>query len=282
MKTRATALLSLSLLIVTASSVFAETKGEEHKKDKFFAPGPVFWEPQSGIPSEFDDRPFSSPPLFKQIGTDFRNVFSSKENLMVLGTGLGAALAASSLDERIPASRFNSELYEGTKLDRTFESGELLGSTLVQVGGAFVTFGIGKLTSNPEVEDLGRDLVRAQILSQAMTQMLKFSVARARPDESNNHSFPSGHSSGAFATATVLQRRYGWKVGLPAYGVAGFIAASRLSENKHFLSDVIFGAAVGIVAGRTVTFGSGNRRFELSPMLTPGGVGVQFTLLPRQ
>ena len=158
----------------------------------------------------------------------------------------------------------------------------MLGSSLVQVGGAFATFGIGKLTSNPLVEDLGRDLVRAQILNQAITQTLKFSVARARPDESNNHSFPSGHSSGAFATATVLQRRYGWKVGLPAYGVAGFIAASRLNENKHFLSDVIFGAAVGIVAGRTVTFGRGNTRFELSPMLTSGGAGVQITLLRRQ
>ncbi len=111
MNTRAAALFSLSLLIATASSVFsemgsemgaetgAETKGEEHEKDKFFAPSPGFWEPQSGIPSESGNRPFSSPHLFKQIGTDFRNVFSSKKNLLVLGAGLGAALAASPLEQ---------------------------------------------------------------------------------------------------------------------------------------------------------------------------------------
>jgi hypothetical protein len=85
-----------------------------------------------------------------------------------------------------------------------------------------------------------------------------------------------------FATATVLQRRYGWKVGIPAYGFAAYVAASRLSENKHFLSDVILGAAIGIMGGRTVTVGRGPVRFVLSPMIPPGGgVGIQATLLPR-
>ena len=52
--------------------------------------------------------------------------------------------------------------------------------------------------------------------------------------------------------------------------MASYVAASRLSENQHFLSDVVFGAAIGIAAGRTVTFGTGSTRFEVSPMATPG------------
>ena len=106
-------------------------------------------------------------------------------------------------------------------------------------------------------------------------------MSRTRPDGSNNGSFPSGHTSGAFATATILQKRYGWKTGIPAYGLAAYVAASRLSENKHHLSDAIFGAAIGIIGGRTVTIGRGRVRLALSPTIPAGGgVGVQATLLP--
>ncbi len=138
-------------------------------------------------------------------------------------------------------------------VDRAFEAGEPLGSAAVQVGGAFATYGLGKLFSSPGLEDVGRDLVRAQIVTQTLTQAMKLAVGRERPDGSNTKSFPSGHASGSFATATVLQRRYGWKVGAPAYAVAAYIAGSRTSEAKHYLSDVVFGAAVGIMVGRTVT-----------------------------
>jgi membrane-associated phospholipid phosphatase len=80
-----------------------------------------------------------------------------------------------------------------------------------------------------------------------------------------------------FASATVLQRDLGWKVGIPAYGIATYVAASRIQENRHFLSDVAFGAAIGIIAGRTVTLGRGDGRFAVAPMAAPGGGGVSFT-----
>jgi membrane-associated phospholipid phosphatase len=80
-----------------------------------------------------------------------------------------------------------------------------------------------------------------------------------------------------FASATVLQRNFGWKVGVPAYGVATYVAASRIQDKRHFLSDVAFGAAIGIAAGRTVTVGRGDGRFALAPMAAPGGGGVSFS-----
>ena len=58
-----------------------------------------------------------------------------------------------------------------------------------------------------------------------MVQALKYTVRRERPDGSNNKSFPSGHAASAFATATVLQRHYGWKVGAPAYALGSYVAA---------------------------------------------------------
>jgi hypothetical protein len=60
-----------------------------------------------------------------------------------------------------------------------------------------------------------------------------------------------------------------------------YVAASRIQEKRHYLSDVAFGAAIGIMAGRTVTVGSGRREFAVTPMATPGGGGVAFTWLGR-
>ena len=212
---------------------------------------------------------------------DYRAFFTTASTYQLLGVGLGTSLALRPLDTPISTSRFNVELWENTGLDRTFEGGEVLGGTLFQVGGAFATYGVGKLVGKPGLAELGRDLVRAQILVQGVTQSIKYSVGRTRPDGSSNTSFPSGHSSSSFATATVLQRHYGWKVGLPAYGVASYIAASRLSENRHFLSDVAFGAIIGLAAGRTVTFDHGSTRFEIAPLVTPGGGGVPMTVFTR-
>ncbi len=64
---------------------------------------------------------------------------------------------------------------------------------------------------------------------------------------------PSGHSSATFATATVLQRTSGGRWGSRPTASPPSIAGSRLQENRHYLSDVVSGAAIGVVAGRTVT-----------------------------
>jgi membrane-associated phospholipid phosphatase len=106
--------------------------------------------------------------------------------------------------------------------------------------------------------------------------IFKESTRRSRP-EGTGFSFPSGHTTVTFASATVLQRHFGWKVGLPAYAVASYVAASRVEMQRHYLSDVAFGAALGIVAGRTLPIGHG-RALMLTPMASPSGVGAQFTL----
>ena len=219
------------------------------------------------------------PPLVRQIGIDFKNVFTTRENLVTAAVGLGAALVAWPFDQDIAESDFNSTLREETALDQFFDPGKYVGGSLVQVGGAFATYGLGKVFHRQGVELVGRDLVRAQVVTQSLTLGVKLLVRRERPDGSNQLSFPSGHASGTFATATVLQRHYGWKAGVPAYAVASYVAASRLNEGKHYLSDVVFGAAVGILVGRTVTVEIRNARFAVSPTLPPGGVGVQFLWL---
>lgn len=79
----------------------------------------------------------------------------------------------------------------------------------------------------------------------AATLILKYAVKERRPDGSNMHSFPSGHSSVSFASAAFLQRRYGWKVGAPAYAVAAYVGWGRVFAKKHHIWDVVAGGAIG-------------------------------------
>lgn len=75
--------------------------------------------------------------------------------------------------------------------------------------------------------------------------LLKFTVRELRPDHSNYHSFPSLHSTTAFASAAYLQRRYGWKFGAPAYALATYVGIGRVVARKHHWWDCVAGAAIG-------------------------------------
>lgn len=81
---------------------------------------------------------------------------------------------------------------------------------------------------------------------------LKHTVKVMRPDGSNRHSFPSGHSATAFMTATMLHKEYGMTRS-PWYSIGAYTAAtltglSRQMNNKHWLSDVLVGAGIGILS----------------------------------
>lgn len=203
---------------------------------------------------------------------DFRHL-PSWQNLAILTAGGIGALAGHARDADVSQAMFGS-----SRLNGFLHPGETIGGARTQLAAAVATFAIGRLTDHRATTEIGADLIRAQILTQSMTAAIKMSVNRTRPD-GTQYSFPSGHSSVTFATATVLQRNLGWKVGVPAYGLATFVAASRIQDKRHFLSDVAFGAAIGIVAGRAVTVGQGNAKFAVAPAAAPGGAAVSFTWL---
>ncbi len=92
--------------------------------------------------------------------------------------------------------------------------------------------------------------IKALIGAGVYTSILKLSVNRQRPGNSTNRlSFPSGHVSTSFATATSLYMSYGSKAGIPALLLATGVGASRLSDDVHWLSDTLAGATIGIWMG---------------------------------
>src|SRR5258706_14791076 len=93
--------------------------------------------------------------------------------------------------------------------------------------------------------------------------LFKIAVGRERPSDTDDpfhfkpgfrdSSFPSGHTTVAFAAATVFTEQYPtWLVAIPAYGTAGAIGFSRMVANKHWASDVLAEAALGTVVAHTL------------------------------
>ncbi len=113
-----------------------------------------------------------------------------------------------------------------------------------------------RFTDNDRFRAFTYTLAQALILDDALFFAVKLSVDRERPNGENNNSFPSGHTSNAFTIATVANHYYGKKGGIPAFAVAIFFAVSRLEKNKHYLSDVVFGATLGYIAARTALRGT--------------------------
>ncbi|MEZ4810169.1 MAG: phosphatase PAP2 family protein [Allomuricauda sp.] len=100
----------------------------------------------------------------------------------------------------------------------------------------------------------------------ALTYALKYTIRKQRPEGRLLYdSFPSGHTSSAFSGASFIQRRYGWKYGLPAYILASITAVSRMEgpDGYHDIWDVMAGAFVGIGSTHLFTKPYEKDRFEI-------------------
>jgi membrane-associated phospholipid phosphatase len=214
--------------------------------------------------------------LLSTIGRDLKSI-ASKESVPLLSSAAAFALFVSPFDETLTYSASCS-----TFLKTTFEPwARTMGQEWLLASGALATYLTGRATASPRVAAIGGDLMEAQLLAGAVTLGLKYAVNRERPDR-EPRSFPSGHAAGTFAAASVLQRHFGWRGAVPAYTAAVLISGARLQANSHFSTDVIAGAALGILAGRAATFDMAGARVSASPAIVPGGGAVSFSIRSNQ
>lgn len=109
----------------------------------------------------------------------------------------------------------------------------------------------------------------------AATLILKYAVSERRPDGSDMHSFPSGHTAASFATAAFLQRRYGWAFGAPAYALAAYVGWGRVYSKKHHWWDVIAGGAIGAASAYIFTKPFAKKHnLQISPVSDGRNVGI--------
>ena len=117
--------------------------------------------------------------------------------------------------------------------------------------------------------------VKAFIANQAVTQGLKYTIHKDRPDDSDDHSFPSGHSSTTFQAAAFIHKRYGWKCSIPAYLGAAFTGYSRVDADKHYVEDVLAGAAIGTISG--FYFAEPYKGVTVIPCASKNSFGIMLT-----
>lgn len=189
---------------------------------------------------------------------------------------LGASLAGvGTLVDRPTQNFFSSR----PRAEEFGEIGQSVGGVKFIAPLALGLFAAGRASHDTRFRAASYDLGQAMLVTQAYATGLKMTVGRTRPDGSNRLSFPSGHTASAFTFATIADHYYGRRAGAAAYAAAGLIGLSRMERNKHHVSDVLAGAALGWISARTVIHQNGDplrdrRQLSLVPVSAPSGSGV--------
>jgi membrane-associated phospholipid phosphatase len=292
---RSAFLLTAALCVATfgATPAMAGDLSDDSAPAFSSRPFAKLFEPPRALPSLTQQAAKAAPPteprhtgvsaLLRSTGSDFVAFPKRKSTWAILGIGAGAALAVHPWDDEI-----NEEAQEADGLRKFLTPGKYLGYAWVQGGAAVGLYLVGRYAMEPDVpgthtnkvSHLGFDLLRANLVTQALTYGIKYAAQRDRPT-GECCAFPSGHASVTFATAAVLERHFGYRGSWPMFLIAGYVSASRITDNRHFMSDVLFGAALGMASGWTVVGRHGREDFTLVPTPVRGGVMLAGSWSPK-
>ena len=171
---------------------------------------------------------------------------------------------------------------QGIWIERIGDAGYYLGHgvSLAAISGLFVVAGYAR--ANEAWRQTGVRGWIAHAVTAVLVQALKHGIGRPRPRlhrdeefftgpslESGLDAFPSGHASASFAVAAVVARCHP-TLAWPAYGLAGFVSATRVFRGSHFVSDALAGAVLGLVVGILAATPVGEWKPVLSRLLVAG------------
>ncbi len=224
------------------------------------------WEERSQTAEKwfFNDLP-------RHVGGDFKETFWNGWHLLLLTVGSVTTTALHEKDREIQAA-FDPE----DPLGKSKSVFGTIGSPFI-LGGATLAALVGaKMADAPKATLTAGTMLEAWSLTMALTLGLKLATQRTRPDGSDHFSFPSAHTSGAFALATVTEVFYGPAFGIPSYALASMVGLSRIDANQHFASDVLAGALLGTLLGLgTAKFHKKEfPRFFVIPTTGEGSTGI--------
>jgi len=196
-----------------------------------------------------------------------------------LGLGIVAVAASAALDDEVRALvKNNSSPASETIADAFQPFGQEYS------WGVLAAFYLGgRRFENERARAVASDGLAASVIAAGVIPpILKTAVGRRRPSQTEKTfdqgkgggSFPSGHTTQAFALASVISSHYKspW-VKASAYGVAALVGAARMENNGHYASDVIAGALIGTLVGRTIVRlhrGEGSE-IRVAPVLSADG-----------
>lgn len=198
--------------------------------------------------------------VFHQYALDQRDIWTSPLSLRprdFVWLAPSAAILGETLHrDQYMSSRLRTSPTGGT-MSRTIS-----GAGVLALGGLSAAFWLqGRFGGDAHNREAGRLSALAVADALTVSNVLKYSLGRERPFQGSNRglfaegrdSFPSDHATAAWAMAAVLAREYpGPKMFLGAYGLAVATSLARVSAQKHFVSDVLVGSALGYAIGAYV------------------------------
>lgn len=177
------------------------------------------------------------------FSSDGQDHISMRSLLIVLGGGTATWLAWK--NERQVLMR---QFLDQSAFDMGCDYGDAYGTGIPQGVGILGLMAAGYLGGRSDLTNAGKDLTCSLLTSGALVWALKVGIDRKRPS-GGRYSFPSGHTAVAFSTVPVVSHHFGWKAGIMTGTLAVFTALGRMEEGRHYLSDVVFGASIGLAAG---------------------------------
>lgn len=215
----------------------------------------------------------SDPDLSYDFFADmsgFSTAFIDKQNQMLFLGAVGATVLSHQYDDRARdffknQNRIGDWEKLGNDVLGTGVPGAVMGGLLWSAGKSF---------QSARAVQAGQAGIEAIAITGIATAALKGSAQRERPDGSDRYSFPSGHTSTVAATAMTLQEFYGWRAGVPAFMLTALTAAGRMGVDKHWLSDTVAGASLGILIAHSVA------RPHLARLPGSGAEASHFVLMP--
>ncbi len=236
---------------------------------------------QKGQENEYEEIPVFSEILKRDIKelpsslwTDTKRVYCDKMNLAVLLVAGGASLAVRNTVDDKWEDHFDKH--------RSFRSewgdlGGALGNPGVHLGIAALGYYCGIKGGDTKLYHASKALFNALVINDLSTVMLKLAACTDSPN-GEHFAWPSGHMSSSVCLAAVIDKYYGHKVGIPLYLIAGFVGFERMDDREHHFSDIVFGAALGYVIGKTVADGHSPEVLggTIVPYINPydGGSGI--------
>lgn len=203
------------------------------------------------IPSQAGFWKTTGQEFISPVTTDAKYVFYTGSWITVLFTFDGI--------EDNWGHKIQSHTIEDKPLGRTSIIGDLAGQMIPNAIYAATAYGLGIWLDNLDYNKKSIHMVKSTIYAALFTSILKYTIREPRPNSENREAFPSGHTTTAFAFASVIGTEHEWYWALPAYGLATMTAFSRINDNAHQLHDVIAGAVVGTSYGLSIHYMNKNK-----------------------
>lgn len=199
------------------------------------------------IPAADPGHDLTTREFFKDLGSSYKALLS-KRNIAPAVAWSAAYGVSTQYDQTLEEHFAPGNMWGGWAAP-----GKYIGHPLILGGVSTTLFAVSRRSEDRRFRSFSYALFQGSIMTASIVQPMKAAFGRQRPNEENHHAFPSGHAADTFMYATVAAEHYGWKAAVPAYTVATYVAASRLVDRKHHLTDVVAGAGIGFIIGRTVS-----------------------------